>query len=36
MAGRVAISERDSDMPRGLDQSLLGALTAREIGWTAR
>ena len=36
MAGRIAISERESEMPSALDESLLGSLTAREIGWTSR
>jgi hypothetical protein len=36
MAGRLAISETESDMPAGLDESLLGTRTASEIGWRTR
>jgi len=36
MAGRIAVSETDSEMPDGLDRSLLGAQTAAEIGWRLR
>jgi len=33
MAGRMPISESEADMPRGLEQVLIGAKTAREINW---
>jgi hypothetical protein len=33
MAGRIPISEGEADMPRGLEQVLIGAKTAREINW---
>jgi hypothetical protein len=33
MAGRVPVSESEAGMPRGLDQVLIGAKTAREINW---
>jgi hypothetical protein len=33
MAGRVAISPNEAEIPGGLDQMVVGALTAREIGW---
>ncbi len=34
MAGRVAISPNEAEIPAGLDQMVVGSLTAREIGWT--
>jgi hypothetical protein len=33
MAGRIALSERDAEIPRGLNQVLVGGKTAREIHW---
>jgi len=33
MAGRRAISEREHDMPDSLDDCVVGAATAAEIGW---
>jgi hypothetical protein len=33
MGGRVPMSATESDMPRSLDQVLIGPLTAAEIGW---
>ncbi|HEY8508765.1 MAG TPA: hypothetical protein VIL32_10430 [Steroidobacteraceae bacterium] len=33
MAGRIAISEEHHEMPRGLHDAVVGALTATEIGW---
>lgn len=34
MAGRVAVSRTEAEMPRGLESVLVGAKTASEIGWT--
>jgi hypothetical protein len=34
MAGQRATSEHDQEMPDSLDDVVVGALTAREIGWT--
>ena len=34
MAGRVAVSRTEAEMPRGLEAVLVGAKTATEIGWT--
>jgi hypothetical protein len=34
MAGRVAISPNEAEIPDGLDRMVVGPLTAREIGWT--
>jgi hypothetical protein len=34
MAGRRALSPREAVVPDGLDEMTVGALTAREIGWT--
>lgn len=33
MGGRIAISETEAEMPKSLKQTLIGAATAREIGW---
>jgi hypothetical protein len=33
MGGRIPISEAEADMPRTLEQVLIGELTAREINW---
>lgn len=33
MGGRIAISETEAEMPKSLKQALIGAATAREIGW---
>ena len=33
MAGRIPLSERDAEIPRGLNQVLVGGKTAREIHW---
>lgn len=34
MGGRTALSETQAETPRSLDDVLIGALTAREIGWS--
>ena len=36
MAGRIALDERRAEMPRALDEVVIGAATAREIGWQSR
>ncbi len=36
MAGRIALDEQRAEMPRDLDEVVIGALTAREIGWQSR
>ena len=36
MAGRIARSANQAEMPRSLWQTLIGAQTAQEIGWLAR
>ncbi len=33
MAGRVAVSPQDAEIPAGLGQMRVGEATAREIGW---
>lgn len=33
MAGRVPVSETHAETPRGLDEAMIGAKTAREISW---
>ena len=33
MAGRIAISETEAEMPRTLKRAVIGEKTAREIGW---
>lgn len=33
MGGRIAISNTEAEMPKSLKQALIGAMTAREIGW---
>jgi hypothetical protein len=33
MAGRIPLSESRAETPRGLDEAMLGAKTAREISW---
>jgi hypothetical protein len=33
MAGRIPVSESRAETPRGLDEAMLGAKTAREISW---
>ena len=33
MAGRIPVSESQAEMPRGLQQVLIGTKTAREINW---
>ncbi len=34
MAGRIPISESSAEIPLGLENTLIGELTAKEIGWT--
>ena len=34
MAGRIALSADDAAMPHDLDAMVIGAVTAREIGWS--
>jgi hypothetical protein len=36
MAGRIALDQQRAEMPGGLDDVVIGALTAREIGWQSR
>ena len=36
MAGRIALDERHAKMPSDLDEVVIGAVTAGEIGWQAR
>ena len=36
MAGRIALDERRAEMPSDLDEVVIGAVTAREIGWQSR
>jgi hypothetical protein len=36
MAGRIALDERHAEMPRDFDEVVIGAATAREIGWQRR
>ena len=36
MAGRIALDERRAEMPHDLDEVVIGAATAREIGWQSR
>jgi len=33
MAGRIALSEDETEMPDSLADAVIGAQTAREIGW---
>ena len=33
MGGRTPISEQQAEIPKSLKQTLIGAKTAREIGW---
>jgi len=33
MAGRIPLSENEAEIPEELGQTLIGDLTAREIGW---
>jgi hypothetical protein len=33
MAGRIPLSAHEAQMPAGLEQSLIGVATAREIRW---
>ena len=33
MGGRVAVTENKADIPKSLNQTLVGEMTAREIGW---
>jgi hypothetical protein len=33
MAGRVPVSESRAETPCGLDETVIGARTAREISW---
>jgi len=33
MAGRMPVSESEAEMPRGLENVLIGAKTAQEINW---
>ena len=33
MAGRVPISEVKAEIPKSLQHTLIGTMTAREIGW---
>jgi len=35
MAGRIAVSRTEAEMPRGLEVVLVGEKTASEIGWSA-
>ena len=34
MGGRIPRSRSESDIPRSLDQTLIGPLTAHEINWS--
>ena len=36
MAGRIALDERHAEMPNDLHEVVIGAVTAREIGWQTR
>ena len=36
MAGRIALDEQRAEMPSDLDEVVIGAATAREIGWQTR
>lgn len=36
MAGRIPLDDRRAEMPRDLDAVVIGAATAREIGWQTR
>jgi hypothetical protein len=36
MAGRIPLSESRADTPRGMNQVVIGAKTAREINWVAQ
>ncbi|MGZ8251083.1 MAG: hypothetical protein ACXW1P_01950 [Methylophilaceae bacterium] len=36
MAGRIPLSESKAEIPRNLAQTLIGGLTAREIGWVKK
>ncbi|HEX7236644.1 MAG TPA: hypothetical protein VF405_06755 [Gammaproteobacteria bacterium] len=36
MAGRIALDQQRAEMPGDLDDVVIGALTAREIGWQSR
>jgi hypothetical protein len=36
MAGRIALDEQRAEMPSDLDEVVIGAVTAREIGWQSR
>jgi hypothetical protein len=36
MAGRIPLDERRAQMPRSLDEVVIGEATAREIGWQER
>ncbi len=36
MAGRIALSPREAEIPASLDQAVIGARTAEEIGWLRR
>ena len=33
MAGRIPVSETDSEIPRNLKRVVIGSKTAREINW---
>jgi hypothetical protein len=36
MGGRIPVSETQAEIPESLDNTLIGAATAAEIGWTAK
>lgn len=36
MAGRIPLDEQHAEMPRDLDEVVIGATTAGEIGWRSR
>jgi len=36
MAGRIPLDDRHAEMPRDLDEVVIGAATALEIGWQTR
>ena len=33
MAGRIPISKNQAETPAGMDEVMIGAVTAREINW---
>lgn len=36
MAGRIPVTDSSSEIPRSLDEVVVGPITARDIGWTSR